>query len=324
MIIQKIIPSLLLTILTISTGFSQYIGGSYRGFPQVSRGEKKAYTKKYKDFLDADAELKRICYHKTLEQKQETFIVKTFNPDKMILTMYETYSNRDLNKLNGRYMEWYDNGFPWKEGQYENNKREGTWKEFSYDTGKLKKYGVYKNELEEGKWYSLDSLGRHKSESNYSKGKLHGVSLKFDTSGSVYQKIIYEKGEEIENIIIDSVYFKAVDEEVDVLPMMESCMILAPDEREDCRFTAYLTYVYGNITYPSFAKRNSVEGTAIIRFAVDKDGSLKEITALRGVCEEIENECIKIVKNSPNWVAGIKNDKPVKVYFDMPVRFRFQ
>ena len=67
-----------------------------------------------------------------------------------------------------------------------------------------------------------------------------------------------------------------------------------------------------------------IEGTAIISFVIDKDGSLIDFVTYRGVSDAIENECMRILKSSPSWSPGEQNGKPVKVSHKMPIKFKLE
>ncbi len=86
-----------------------------------------------------------------------------------------------------------------------------------------------------------------------------------------------------------------------------------------------MTSVYPNIKYPPFARNNEIEGKAIIRFVVTKEGKLGEIEVLRGVSDDIKAECLRIVNNYMlEWKAGTQDGEPVNVYFNLPIRFRLE
>ena len=82
--------------------------------------------------------------------------------------------------------------------------------------------------------------------------------------------------------------------------------------------------LYKNIKYPVFAREYGIQGMAVMRFIVEKDGSVSEITSVRGICDDIRDECIRIVESMPKWVPGTQDGKAVRVQFYLPVRFRLE
>ena len=72
-----------------------------------------------------------------------------------------------------------------------------------------------------------------------------------------------------------------------------------------------------NVQYPSNA-----EGTAIVRFIVEKDGSLTDFTILRSSGNSaLDEEALRVVKLMPNWIPGKINGKSVTSYFHIPIKF---
>ena len=89
-----------------------------------------------------------------------------------------------------------------------------------------------------------------------------------------------------------------------------------------------MEFIYKNIKYPPIARENGVEGTVVIRFVVDKDGSVDEPKILRDIGAQCGAEALRVVNmmnNMPQkWIPGKQRGKPVKVYFNLPVKFRLE
>ncbi len=86
---------------------------------------------------------------------------------------------------------------------------------------------------------------------------------------------------------------------------------------------ALMTYLSQKIKYPSKAREKGIQRTIVIQFIVEKDGSLTNIH-ITGSKEggELEEEGIQVIKGMPNWIPGKKDGKPVKVQFNLPIRFK--
>ena len=61
--------------------------------------------------------------------------------------------------------------------------------------------------------------------------------------------------------------------------------------------------------------------TVIIKFVVSKDGSLSDIHAETKVGYGMEEEVIRIIKNSGIWIAAEQNNRKVNAYRRQPVSF---
>lgn len=85
---------------------------------------------------------------------------------------------------------------------------------------------------------------------------------------------------------------------------------------------AMFEFIQKNVKYPESAKEKGIEGRVFVQFVVEKDGSLNEITVLRGVSEDIDAEAIRVVKAMPNWKPGMTEGKTVRVQYVLPFNFK--
>jgi protein TonB len=80
-------------------------------------------------------------------------------------------------------------------------------------------------------------------------------------------------------------------------------------------------YLVDHIKYPGEAREISIQGTVYLSFIVEPDGSITNITVLRGIGGGCEEEALRVVKGMPNWVPGKQNGHPVRVMLTLPVKF---
>lgn len=83
-------------------------------------------------------------------------------------------------------------------------------------------------------------------------------------------------------------------------------------------------YFTQNMRYPAAAKEKGTQGRVTVRFVVDKDGSIKDATVLRGVDSELDAEALRLVNSMPKWKPGRQKGQPVAVKFTVPVPFRLE
>lgn len=87
----------------------------------------------------------------------------------------------------------------------------------------------------------------------------------------------------------------------------------------------FVKWVFGNIVYPQEAKDAKITGRVTVKFTINTDGTLSDITVLAGPHESLNNEVVRIVSQSPaNWTPGYVNGKPVRVSYAMPVLFQLR
>lgn len=82
-------------------------------------------------------------------------------------------------------------------------------------------------------------------------------------------------------------------------------------------------YLYQNIKYPKDALNKEEQGSVLLSFFVEKDGSITDIKVIRGVSPSIDKEAIRVVSNMPKWKKpGLRNGEPVRVRNSMFVNFQ--
>jgi TonB family protein len=259
-----------------------------------------------------------------IKTKDGQIIKKTFYPEKKALTHYMTYTGRDMQLAHGPYKEWFDNGRLWKEGQYENGLRSGTWTIYPFHSKGGYERGAYEMGTKEGLWVAIDSLGNTVQENNYEKGKLHGITKLYNKKGELYLQQTYEQGALVEENVFPTSIPADTAQIIEVMPMMKACINENVVDRKMCSDRLLLESIYKNINYPRWARNNWVEGTALISFVVEKDGRIGQITTLRGLCEDIEAESIRVIRQLPKWNPGRQNGEAVKVQFNLPIKYRLE
>lgn len=84
----------------------------------------------------------------------------------------------------------------------------------------------------------------------------------------------------------------------------------------------WLDYVSANLTYPSEAKDNGVEGTVYLSFIVSKTGEIADIELLRGIDPLMDQEAMRILSEAPKWYPGEQQGEKVAVKMRVPIRFK--
>ncbi len=87
---------------------------------------------------------------------------------------------------------------------------------------------------------------------------------------------------------------------------------------------AMMKWLANNVRYPESAQQNDIQGRVIVKFVVEKDGSIGQATILKGVDKDLDREALRVVKKMPKWQPGKNNGVAVRSYFNLPVVFRLQ
>jgi protein TonB len=85
-----------------------------------------------------------------------------------------------------------------------------------------------------------------------------------------------------------------------------------------------MEYLQRNIQYPPIARESNIQGTVFVTFVVEPDGSVSNVRILRGIGGGCDEEAMRVVRNMPKWQAGKQRGKPVRVQFNLPIRFILQ
>ena len=85
-----------------------------------------------------------------------------------------------------------------------------------------------------------------------------------------------------------------------------------------------MEYVAKNVKYPQIARETGVQGRVYVNFVVEPDGSVSNVSVLRGIGGGCDEEAIRVVKNMPKWKPGKQRGKAVRVSYMLPVNFKLQ
>lgn len=87
---------------------------------------------------------------------------------------------------------------------------------------------------------------------------------------------------------------------------------------------SFTKWVFSQIDYPEIAKENGVQGRVTLQFTVNIDGSVSDVTILRGVDSSLDKEAVRVVSASPKWSPGKQQGRAVKVRYVFPVIFQLR
>ena len=83
-------------------------------------------------------------------------------------------------------------------------------------------------------------------------------------------------------------------------------------------------YLGSNIKYPHDALENGIQGTVVVKFVVEKDGSISNVKAVRKIGGGCDEEAVRVVKRMPRWKPGKQSGKPVRTEFTLPIQFKLK
>jgi len=84
---------------------------------------------------------------------------------------------------------------------------------------------------------------------------------------------------------------------------------------------ALLQYIREHTNYPEVAKENNIQGRVIVRFCVTSKGGVNQVSVLKGVDPELDEEAMRVVSTLPAFKPGKQGGKPVPVWYMVPITF---
>lgn len=285
----------------------------------------KKYRDKYSDQLNEGEEIKKSWYHYvTTETDNKEYFARIFYPDTKQITSYEQYKSKKCKIKSGIAKYWTDEGILKSEGFYKENLKVGIWKTYNRYKGYLERIGVYKKGREFGVWTNFSEEGDTTSQYTYDQGLRHGAFIVYDSLGQIYNQGVYNNDTILTETRIDTLVEqeRVTTEEMPMFRDEECQSMISYTERKKCADNKMLRYIYGNLKYPAKARELGIQGRVILRFVVSKEGKIKEINVLNGICDEMKNECIRVIESMPTWNPGTQDGEPVNVIFTLPISFR--
>ncbi|MCK5103783.1 MAG: energy transducer TonB [Cyclobacteriaceae bacterium] len=80
-------------------------------------------------------------------------------------------------------------------------------------------------------------------------------------------------------------------------------------------------YVSKNLEYPTKARIEGVEGKVTLLFIVGANGEISQVEVLQGIGFGCDEEAIRVMQSSPNWIPGEQRGRKVKVRLVVSLMF---
>ena len=109
------------------------------------------------------------------------------------------------------------------------------------------------------------------------------------------------------------------------MPRFAGCADVADKtEAKACSEQALFKFLKKRLVYPRIPKENGIQETVVLRFVIERDGSISDLTPLRGRNQQLVDEALRVAREMPDWTPGKQNGRPVRVQFTLPIRFKLQ
>ena len=84
---------------------------------------------------------------------------------------------------------------------------------------------------------------------------------------------------------------------------------------------SFYKFLGETVRYPLDALVANIQGSVLLSFIVEKDGSLSDIKVDRKLGGGTDEEAVRVLKLSRRWNPGMQNGKPVRVKYNIPIKF---
>lgn len=83
---------------------------------------------------------------------------------------------------------------------------------------------------------------------------------------------------------------------------------------------ALISYLLTNTIYPKAAVHDSISGLVVTIFSIDVDGSTGDFRTMKRVRDDVDSECIRVIKEMPLWKPGSTLRRAAKGYYIAKVK----
>ena len=87
-------------------------------------------------------------------------------------------------------------------------------------------------------------------------------------------------------------------------------------------WSAFMQWLTKNLKYPAAAQQQKIQGTVVVSFIVNKDGSVANVKVSTSVNPLLDNEALRVMKMMPKWKPGIDRNKACRTMIAVPVVFQ--
>ena len=101
--------------------------------------------------------------------------------------------------------------------------------------------------------------------------------------------------------------------------------LFAVDENPEFEggLNALLGFVRKHVKYPAMAVENQKQGTLHVKFVVDEVGNISQIEVMNHIGYGLDDEAKRVVSLIPKFKSpGKVKGKPVKTYYQLPIKFK--
>ncbi|HRJ31736.1 MAG TPA: energy transducer TonB [Cyclobacteriaceae bacterium] len=122
-----------------------------------------------------------------------------------------------------------------------------------------------------------------------------------------------------ENTKVEEIVIAPVEEKEDVDQIF---LVVEETATPKGGMGAFYKYVGDKMKYPAQARRMGIEGKVFVEFVINRDGSITDVKAIKGIGAGCDEEAVRVVQSAPPWNPGKQRGKPVRQRYVVPITFK--
>lgn len=79
--------------------------------------------------------------------------------------------------------------------------------------------------------------------------------------------------------------------------------------------------LFSNVTYPEAASKKNIQGTVVLSFVIEKNGTIGNISPDKDLGSGLTEAAIVALKSTKKWTPAVVDGKPVRVKMNIPIKF---
>jgi protein TonB len=108
-------------------------------------------------------------------------------------------------------------------------------------------------------------------------------------------------------------------------PVFKKCGDSNKGREEKCTADRIFRYLSSRFVYPKEAEAKSIQGSIVVSFVVERDGSITEVKALNDIGGGCAQEAVRLIKSLPKFKPGLNaKGNPIRVKYTQPVTFKLE
>ncbi len=107
----------------------------------------------------------------------------------------------------------------------------------------------------------------------------------------------------------------------------EQVLVFAEEDAEyPGGYPAMVMFIKNNMVYPPSAIDLGIQGKVTVKFTVEKNGQITNVSVIRGItgCNECDKEAVRVFSKMPNWKPAKSAGKPVRQWLTNQLTFSLE